>query len=600
MMSIKRTAFFSVAAVCIGLLSQVYAAQGAELSACTTMIVTPGAAADGSAMVSHSDDNDLMDQSIVYVPARDWPQGALRPVYPSAAALTDMPEWDAYLLPRLNAPERAPGYDHPEVARTKPLGFIDQVAHTYAYLDGNYGIVNEHGLMFGECTDGTYFTTGPDPKTRLFYSSELSRVALERCKTARCAVETIGSLIETYGYYGTGETLPVADGTEAWVIETAPLPKTATGPGGLWIAQKVPDGEFFVAANEFRIRDIYPDGKGKYEQLYGNTLKTIEKLGIAKKGPDGRYVDWLLTVSRGEYNHPYYSLRRVWRALSLVAPSLGLNAWVKDGTTRDYPFSVKPDKPLTLADIRRIHSDHYEGTEFDLTKGVAAGPFGNPNRYLGPNDPSGDVGEHKDLKGAWERPICMFYTGYTFISQTFAELPYPLRTICWTALDTPGESVFVPLAVAPLPASYARGDTRRYDKDSAWWTYNLVAEYANLKYNYIIKDIRARAATHEKRGEELVRALRQRLEVTAGGDGKDVPPKPGTAAVIFGGELRRNAEAVRGDWQEFFFELTAKYNQGFVNSPERMAETVGYPQEWLDRTNYADGPTGYERPEKRR
>ena len=43
---------------------------------CTTTIVTRGASADGTVMVSHSDDNDLGDQSLVFVPARDWPEGA--------------------------------------------------------------------------------------------------------------------------------------------------------------------------------------------------------------------------------------------------------------------------------------------------------------------------------------------------------------------------------------------------------------------------------------------------------------------------------------------------------------------------------------------
>ena len=47
-----------------------------QAMACTTTIVTPGASADGCMMVSHSDDNDLDDQSIVYVPARDWPEGS--------------------------------------------------------------------------------------------------------------------------------------------------------------------------------------------------------------------------------------------------------------------------------------------------------------------------------------------------------------------------------------------------------------------------------------------------------------------------------------------------------------------------------------------
>nr|WP_258006160.1 C69 family dipeptidase [Mesotoga sp. B105.6.4] len=39
--------------------------------ACTTLIVTKSASVDGSMIVAHSDDNDLADQRIVYVPARD-------------------------------------------------------------------------------------------------------------------------------------------------------------------------------------------------------------------------------------------------------------------------------------------------------------------------------------------------------------------------------------------------------------------------------------------------------------------------------------------------------------------------------------------------
>jgi dipeptidase len=35
------------------------------------MIVTKGATRDGSTFVAHSDDDDLSDQSIIYVPAKD-------------------------------------------------------------------------------------------------------------------------------------------------------------------------------------------------------------------------------------------------------------------------------------------------------------------------------------------------------------------------------------------------------------------------------------------------------------------------------------------------------------------------------------------------
>lgn len=561
----------------------VHSALGAP-SACTTMIVTAGASADGSVMVSHSDDNDLSDQSIVFVPARDWPAGARRPVYPSAVAVGPLPEFNAFFIPRLVSAERAPGYAHSNAPPTLPVGYIPQVAHTYAYLDGNYGIVNEHGLMFGECTDGSLVKNTPEPGRRLFYAAELSRVALERCTTAREAIALMGKLIETYGYYGTGETLPLADAKEAWVMEMAPSP---TGEGGLWVAQRVPDGHYFVAANEFRIRDVRP---GDPDQMHGASLfAVIEKAGWRSPADSSKPMDWLTSVSHGEYNHPYYSLRRVWRALSLAAPSLGLSPWVKDGATRDYPFSVKPDKPMTLEDVAAIHRDHYEGTEFDMTKGLAAGPFDNPKRYIGPNDPKGDVTVQKDLPGAWERPICMFYAGFTYINQLRPDVPYPLHVVSWMALDTPGESVFLPLAVGPLPPGYEQGDPRTFDADSAWWTYNLVAEYANLKYSYMIKDIRERARLHEQRSVELLDALRKRLAPLAAAN-------PGQTAAEFAAVLGASAEEARQDWQKLFMELAAKYNQGFVNSPEAMAGTVGYPEEWLRHTGYAKGPIRYEKP----
>jgi dipeptidase len=85
-------------------------------------------------------------------------------------------------------------------------------------------------------------------------------------------------------------------------------------------------------------------------------------------------------------------MRRRWRALSLMAPSLNLPPTVQDGFDTIYPFSVKPDKKLTLNDFFAVYRDHYEGTSFDLTTNVID-PFGNPNRYNTTGmDAGGDVG----------------------------------------------------------------------------------------------------------------------------------------------------------------------------------------------------------------
>ncbi|WP_048172645.1 C69 family dipeptidase [Methanosarcina siciliae] len=48
---------------------------------CTTLIITRGASKDSSMMAAHSDDDELGDQRIIYVPAQEHEQGSMRQVF---------------------------------------------------------------------------------------------------------------------------------------------------------------------------------------------------------------------------------------------------------------------------------------------------------------------------------------------------------------------------------------------------------------------------------------------------------------------------------------------------------------------------------------
>lgn len=69
---------------------------------------------------------------------------------------------------------------------------------------------------------------------------------------------------------------------------------------------------------------------------------------------------------------------------TLAAPSIKLSPFTNslgtygygEGGLQPYPFSVKPDRLLTVQDIYRMTRDQYEGTQFDLTNNTDAGPFG--------------------------------------------------------------------------------------------------------------------------------------------------------------------------------------------------------------------------------
>ena len=125
---------------------------------------------------------------------------------------------------------------------------IPQASETYRYLTMNYseyegfpppltnGGLNEHNVagrdVWSPSRDELVAMT-PSPQTGPQYS-DLSRIAMERARTAREAVEIIGKLIDEYGYstYG-GNSHMFADEQEGWVL------LNFAGGKGLWIAERL-------------------------------------------------------------------------------------------------------------------------------------------------------------------------------------------------------------------------------------------------------------------------------------------------------------------------------------------------------------------------
>merc|ERR1719343_977492 len=119
---------------------------------------------------------------------------------------------------------------------TPPIGFIPQVPETFAYWDTDYGVQNEKGLSIGESTC-TARTVGwqATPDKPYGYNKigieDMSKIAMERCETARCAIKTMGPLAVELGFYsadsgdpnapaygGSAECLSIADSKEVWVF----------------------------------------------------------------------------------------------------------------------------------------------------------------------------------------------------------------------------------------------------------------------------------------------------------------------------------------------------------------------------------------------
>jgi hypothetical protein len=49
------------------------------------------------------------------------------------------------------------------------------------------------------------------------------------------------------------------------------------------------------------------------------------------------------------------------------------------------------------------------------------------------------------------------------------------------------------------------------------------------------------------------------------------------------------------DWWDFAWLLVARYGDGYVNAPGKMAQEEGYPRKRYEKAEWKDGPTSYQK-----
>jgi dipeptidase len=500
-----------------------------------------------------------------------------------------------HLYPRRVAHGRATIYEPEPNQPLKPyLGYIPEVSHTNALYESSYPLINEHGLAFGESTTEAKAILAnaqighPDPKTNntqngtaLFTISQLMQIALERCATARCAIETMGNLSETYGFageeFGTSEMASVVDKQEAWIFEV-----TGAGPfkqvgdlGSLWVAQRVPDDHVAVVANFMIIKQIDPEDTDNF-MVSRHLFSRLKELGLYD-GPVSEFR-WDEVMSAPLAKMQNYDLLRRYRGYSLMAPSLNLQPYKE---FREVPFSIKPDGPVSEFDIMKIFRDHYEGTEFDMTQGLLAGPYGNPNYEL-----SGHAMQL--VHGQMPRAMSLMRTAYTSIV-TPDEFPK-----VWYGVDSPASSVFVPFWTDALLAQGANGTmSRRYltgrqqvfDRESAHWAFNFVTNWMswvnhrNISAQYV----------YPKRDELQAEVLEQVSKVE-----KKIFESASNAidiSITLGNTQTKIQEEVVSSWWKLGDMLIVRYNDGFFNFAEwapNAVRGIEYPIWFLQMMGFND------------
>lgn len=569
---------------------------------CTTMIVTPGASADGSVLTSSTSDCKDCDFRLARVAARTHDGAGTpppRPVYeakfnfPHLVTAGRSPTWEAANLEPEGLPQVAKWLPH-----TKPIGSVPGVNATAALYEtgSGYALLNEHQLAMGESSCPAAFASKPvsDGGKALLDIAELSRLALERTRTARDAIALMGALAEKYGYYGAewadettkfdeaGEALMVGDTTEAWVFHILP---DDTGASAVWAAQRVPDGHMTAVANNFVIRGVNRSDSDHF--MFSDSVHEVAtRLGLW----DGKgLLDFTDVYGQARSAvHGSYSTRRVWRVFSLAVPGLDLPSHT-DALMSNYPFSVAPTKKVDLARMVSFQRDHYEGTEFDTTVGLAGGPFGDPDRYDA--GPVGNMSRERAMYGEFPRTISLFRTSYSYVARSSAALPSTVGAMLLFAPHAAGTSAYVPfyLAGEAVPPAYATGSLFRFRGDVAYWAVAVVANWVHKYYVHAIGDVRALQAGVEadiRNGSLATFEADAAARLRKASKPKDVRAVTETLSAY----TTSRAAATVAAYADAFPALVAKFHDGFIRTgetaPSVTMTTMFYPEWWLEAVGY--------------
>ncbi len=514
------------------------------LPACTNLIVGKNASTDGSTIVSYSADSYGLFGELYHYPAAVYPKGTMM----------DIHEWDT----------------------GKYLGQIEQARQTYNVI----GNMNEFQLTIGETTFGgrpeLVDTLGIIDYGSLIY------LALQRSRNAREAIKVMTELVQEYGYYSSGESFTIADPNEIWIMEM--IGKGPGVRGAVWVAVRVPDDCISAHANHSRIHQFDLDDKE-------NCLYSPDVISFAREKGYFSGVNKDFSFSKAYAPTGFGELRyceaRVWSYYNMFTDDgQKYLSYIEGNDPTPMPLFVKPNRKLSVQDVKNAMRDHYEGTPLDITQDFGAGPHHAPYR-LSPLDFEVDGQKYFN-----ERPISTQQTGFVFVAQMRADLPDAIGGVLWFGTDDANMTVFTPVycCTDKVPVCYSRVDGADYitfSWNSSFWIFNWVANMVYPRYDLQIGDVRAT----QQELENTLNAAQPGIESAAL---KLWETDPEQAKTLLTNYTNLTAQSTFDTWKRLGEYLVVKYSDGVIrrtnpdgtfqrNAIGQPAGVIrpGYPEDFL-------------------
>ena len=292
-------------------------------SECTTIIIGKEQTADGSMIVSRSEDWDAME-------AKNYEIFEATDNGPREFVAKDSPF-------RCELPEKALGY-----SALSPYN-----------LHGHWGSAGFNTAGVGMSATESIFSNDEvlkhDPLVENGVAeNSVFNITLPYVHTAREGVERLGMLIEKYGI-AEGFGIGFVDSKEIWYLETA--------CGHRWLACRMPKDKYFVTGNQSRFRTYDPKDKENY-LASADLIEFAEKHGLFN--PAQGAFDFHEAYARDVKLDTTYNYPRVWGLQQFFSPSIK-----NDVTKNTFPVFAKPEEKITLTKLRTAFRFHYDNTDHD-------------------------------------------------------------------------------------------------------------------------------------------------------------------------------------------------------------------------------------------
>jgi dipeptidase len=359
----------------------------------------------------------------------------------------------------------------------------------------------------------------------------------------------------------------VSDPNEIWIFEIMPVGPLWTPesgkPGAVWCAQRVPDDHVSVCPNESRIGEIDLNNKDFF--LASPNVVSCAVENKLYDPASGKPFNWKRAYSPAEGSALSSGGRRqrLWRFLDVTAPSLKLNP---NTPNMDLPFSVKPDKKLSVQDVMNLTRDKSYGTIFDPVQGIRGGPYRNPNYY--PNT----------------RKISVANVEYTSLVQCRSGLPNDIGGIVWVAFGPQDTSCYIPLyaGMTAVPKSFTVGDHFVFNRASARWAMDYVDFHTQVVYDSAIEDVKKAQLEHEGAAVQRIAEIdKQALALAA--------KSPAKAREYLTKTCIEQADKIVNAWWELGDKLLVKYNHfGYYDAQKRSRGRAAQNALWQKAVRMID------------